>query len=40
VAAQLDVPMLEAAMMLARLEQSGWLVQVDGWFEAMGSPLR
>jgi DNA processing protein len=40
VAAQLEVPMLEAAMMLARLEQSGWLVQVDGWFEAVGSPLR
>jgi DNA processing protein len=39
-ATQLDVPLLEAAMMLARLEQSGWLVQVDGWFEATGSPLR
>jgi DNA processing protein len=40
VAAQLDVSMLEAAMTLARLEQSGWLIQVDGWFEVVGSPLR
>jgi predicted Rossmann fold nucleotide-binding protein DprA/Smf involved in DNA uptake len=40
VATQLDAPMLQAAMSLARLEQSGWLVQVDGWFEAVGSPLR
>jgi DNA processing protein len=40
VAAHLGVPLLATAMMLARLEQSGWLVQVDGWFEAVGSPLR
>ncbi|MBI5089795.1 MAG: DNA-protecting protein DprA [Actinobacteria bacterium] len=40
VAELLDAPVLEVAMMLARLEQSGWLVQVDGWFEAAGSPLR
>jgi DNA processing protein len=40
VAAQLQLPMLEVAMTLARLEQSGWLVCVDGWFEVMGSPLR
>jgi DNA processing protein len=40
VAGRLDVPLLDAAMMLARLEQSGWLGQVDGWFEATGSPLR
>jgi DNA processing protein len=40
VATELDIPMLQAAMSLARLEQSGWLVQVDGWFESVGSPLR
>ncbi|MCU1360159.1 MAG: dprA, partial [Ilumatobacteraceae bacterium] len=40
VGVQLQVPMLQAAMALARLEQSGWLMQVDGWFEAVGSPLR
>ncbi len=40
VAQQLQAPMLEVAMALARLEQSGWLVCVDGWFEVMGSPLR
>ena len=40
VATELDVPMLQAAMSLARLEQSGWLMQVDGWFESVGSPLR
>ncbi|MGD9999141.1 MAG: DNA-processing protein DprA [Ilumatobacteraceae bacterium] len=40
VAERLDAPVLEVAMMLARLEQAGWLIQVDGWFEAAGSPLR
>jgi DNA processing protein len=40
VALNLDAPILEAAMALARLEQSGWLMQVDGWFEVVGSPLR
>jgi DNA processing protein len=40
VAAALGAPLIEAAMMLARLEQSGWLLQVDGWFEVAGSPLR
>jgi DNA processing protein len=40
VAEHLEMPLLEAAMTVARLEQSGWLLQVDGWFEAVGSPLR
>ncbi len=31
-------PLLDVAMALARLEQSGWLYQVDGWYEALGSP--
>lgn len=32
-------PLIEVAMALARLEQSGWIGQTDGWFEAMGAPL-
>lgn len=32
------LPLLEAAMSLARLERDGWLAQADGWFEAVGSP--
>jgi DNA processing protein len=39
VAAILNRPLLDVAMALARLEQTGWLAQVDGWFEAAGSPL-
>ena len=35
-----DRDLLAAAMSLARLEQGGWLVQADGWYEASGSPLR
>jgi DNA processing protein len=31
--------LIAAAMSLARLEQGGWLVQADGWYEACGSPL-
>lgn len=34
------VDILDAAMALARLEQQGWLVQVDGWYESVGSPPR
>jgi len=30
--------LLRAAMSLARLEQAGWIAQVDGWYEAIGSP--
>ena len=32
--------LLAAAMSLARLEQMGWLVQADGWYETNGAPLR
>jgi DNA processing protein len=32
-------PLVEVAMALARLEQAGWLDQVDGWFEPVGRPL-
>lgn len=38
VATRTGSDLLTAAMSLARLEQSGWLVQVDGWYEAAGSP--
>lgn len=38
VARVVDRPLLDVAMALARLEQSGWLHQVDGWYEALGSP--
>lgn len=38
VARFVDRPLLDVAMALARLEQSGWLHQVDGWYEAVGSP--
>lgn len=34
------IPLVEAAMRLARLEQSGWVAGTDGWFERVGSPLR
>jgi DNA processing protein len=39
VADALGLDVLDAAMSLARLEQGGWLAQVDGWFEAVGSPF-
>jgi DNA processing protein len=32
----LSLPVAEAAMALARLERSGWLFEVGGWFEAVG----
>ena len=32
--------LVDAAMAVARLEQTGWIQQTDGWFEAVGSPLR
>jgi DNA processing protein len=40
VAVETESDLLVAAMALARLEQQGWLVQADGWYEANGSPLR
>lgn len=40
VATSLGVDLVDAAMSLARLHQTGWLAEVDGWFETLGSPLR
>lgn len=34
------VPLIDAAMSVARLEQQGWVGGTDGWFERIGSPLR
>ncbi len=35
-----SLSLVDAAMAVARLEHGGWLHQSDGWFEAVGSPLR
>jgi DNA processing protein len=35
-----SLSLVDAAMAVARLEQHGWIQQSDGWFEAVGSPLR
>src|SRR6185295_4077616 len=35
-----SLSLVDAAMSVARLEHSGWIRQSDGWFEAVGSPLR
>lgn len=35
-----SLSLVDTAMAVARLEQAGWIQQVDGWFEAVGSPLR
>jgi DNA processing protein len=35
-----SLSLVDAAMAVARLEQTGWIQQIDGWFEAVGSPLR
>jgi DNA processing protein len=32
--------LVDVAMALARLEQSGWVVDTDGWYQAVGAPLR
>jgi DNA processing protein len=40
VALACSLSLVEAAMSVARLERSGWIQQSDGWFEAVGSPLR
>ena len=39
VAQRTGAPLIDVAMSLARLEQAGWLAQVDGWFEAVGAAL-
>ncbi len=35
-----SVSLADAAMAVARLEQGGWIRELDGWFETVGSPLR
>lgn len=35
-----SVSLADAALAVARLEQGGWIRQLDGWFETVGSPLR
>ncbi|MEY2552507.1 MAG: processing protein [Ilumatobacteraceae bacterium] len=35
-----SLSLVDTAMSVARLEQMGWIQQIDGWFEAVGSPLR
>lgn len=32
--------LIDVAMAIARLEHAGWVAQADGWFQAVGSPLR
>ncbi len=35
-----SLSLVDTAMAVARLEHTGWIQQSDGWFEAVGSPLR
>ena len=35
IAAELDAPLADAAMAIARLEHAGWLRETAGWFEAV-----
>jgi DNA processing protein len=35
-----SLSLVDTAMSVARLEQVGWIQQIDGWFEVVGSPLR
>jgi len=35
-----SLTLVDTAMAVARLEHIGWIQQSDGWFEAVGSPLR
>jgi DNA processing protein len=37
VAVELELELCDAAMTLARLERAGWLREVGGWFESLGS---
>ena len=39
VAQSVSVPLVDAAMSLARLAAAGWVGSADGWFECIGSPL-
>ena len=40
VALAVGAGLIEVAMSLARLEVAGWVAQVDGWFECVGSHLK
>ena len=40
VAIAAGLSLVDAAMGLGRLEADGWVSRADGWFEAVGSPLR
>jgi DNA processing protein len=40
ISASLGFDLGRTAMALARLEHAGWITQVDGWFDLVGSPLR
>lgn len=40
VALAAGLSLVDAAMGLGRLEAEGWVSKADGWFEAVGSPLR
>ena len=40
VALTTSASLVQTAMALARLEQTGWIAQSDGWFEAIGARLR
>jgi DNA processing protein len=35
-----SLSLVDTALSVARLQRSGWIQQTDGWFEAVGSPLR
>lgn len=35
-----SLSLVDTAMAVARLELAGWIQQSDGWFEAVGAPLR
>ena len=39
VVAATSLSVMDAALGLARLERSGWLVEAGGWFEPVGSRL-
>jgi DNA processing protein len=39
VADGVGLPLVDAAMSLARLSAAGWVAGADGWFECIGSPL-
>jgi len=40
IALQTGQSLVQVAMSLARLDQVGWVAGTDGWYEAIGAPLR